>query len=293
MEWLSRYSSDGDDNLSNLSINSIRIGLDGISDLWDNFIKNNSEQSEPSKNNSEQSEPSEISISSEQRKTKPPTQKLYYCPDCGTDFTTKRRLKSHKTQSKTMICENKRMRRDNEVSLPPHAAIGESFNDCVKKMDDMVKQNCSEEKIRCICQLEAMIFLINYYLFLFRATFIAMSDTDLSKANHEMRSYINAVKKEDKTFHANNAEFYKKNPLFNNLTFTMDDGTVSNYVDYISELDKEDDIKAHMKVLAFLNDQLLYRLRIKSDAAIEVRETMKLIQPHFDNIMRAAAADTL
>ena len=113
-----------------------------------------------------------------------------------------------------------------------------------------------------------------------------MVDTELSKANHEMRSYIGAIKKEDANYHANNAEFYKKNPLFNNLTFTADDGSYNNYIDHLAALDNEDDIKSHMKVLSFLNDQLAYRLRIKSDAAIEVRETMKMIKPHFDIIMK-------
>ena len=119
----------------------------------------------------------------------------------------------------------------------------------------------------------------------FSGTFIAKADTEISLANHEMTSYISAVKEEDATFHARNVEFYKKNPLFNNISFTNDDGTVVNYVDYLGDLDNEDDIKNNMKVLSFLNEQLLYRLRIKSDAAIEVRETMKLLKPHIDSII--------
>jgi hypothetical protein len=277
-DGLSLASDIDDDKLSDISETSIRIALDNIDndiDIENIFVQQ--QQSEKVIVQEFESVNTASSIIKVKRK--------YICFDCGSDFTTARRLRTHKTKSKTMICENKRQRKEDEASLPPHAAIGETFNGCIKKMNDLIKQNSSEEKIRSNI-INKIDFISNRFFFPFRSTFVAMADTELSKANHEMRTYIGAIKKEDATYHARNADFYKKNTLFNNLTFTADDGSYTNYIDYLASLDNEDDIKSHMKVLSFLNDQLVYRLRIKSDAAIDVRETMKLIKPHFDDIMK-------
>ena len=263
-----------EDEVSVFSETSVKIALDGDSNFWDNFIH--------------QLQSEEVIVqdfsSVNTALTNKKVKRKYICIECGSDFTTARRLRTHQS-SKTMICENKRQRKDDDVSLPPHAAIGETFNGCIKKMNDLIKQNSSEEKIRSNV-ISRIDFLSNRFFFFFRSTFVAMVDTELSRANHEMRTYIGSLKKEDANYQARNAEFYKKNPLFNNLTFTGDDGSYTNYIDYLAALENEDDIKLHMKVLKFLNDQLAYRLRIKSDAAIDARETMKMIKPHFDDIMK-------
>ena len=152
-DGLSLASDIDDDKLSVFSDTSVRIALDDIDTHWGNFI------------HQLQSEEvivqdfSSVNTASSNKKVK----RKYFCSKCGSDFTTARRLRTHQT-SKTMICENKRQRKDENVSLPPHAAIGETFNGCIKRMNDLIKQNSSEEKIRSNV-ISRIDFLSNRFFF--------------------------------------------------------------------------------------------------------------------------------
>ena len=157
---------DDDDKLSVFSIfsnTSVRIALNDTDTPWGNFIHQlKSKEVIVQQQQSEEvivQDFSSVNTASSNKKVK----RKYFCSKCGSDFTTARRLRTHQT-SKTMICENKRQRKDDDVSLPPHAAIGETFNGCIKRMNDLIKQNSSEEKIRSNV-ISRIDFLSNRFFF--------------------------------------------------------------------------------------------------------------------------------
>ena len=101
-----------------------------------------------------------------------------------------------------------------------------------------------------------------------------------------MATYTRLVKDEEATYVARNANFIKNNPILESLAFVNlnDETQYWKYTDYITMLEKDDNIEAHIKMLDFLSEQLRYRLRIKSNNAIECRENVKILMPIFQQI---------
>ena len=113
-----------------------------------------------------------------------------------------------------------------------------------------------------------------------------MPTTQFNRANHELANYSTAVKEEEKMFNARNAAFIRDNPLLDSLAIVnpADENEYWKYTDWLTSLDKEDDIKVNIKILEFLSQQLRYRLRTKSKEATEMREAVKLLKPIFKQI---------
>ena len=103
-----------------------------------------------------------------------------------------------------------------------------------------------------------------------------------------MNVYRTATKDEDATFRARNNTFSKANPIIESIAYVnlLDETQYMKYVDYITSLDIQDEIESQLKILDFLSEQLRYRLRIKSDDAIDVREHVKVLRPIFDSIQK-------
>ena len=115
-----------------------------------------------------------------------------------------------------------------------------------------------------------------------------MPASKFNTAQHELNMYASAVKEEERMFNARNISFTKEYPLLNALCIVNPDNE-QEYWGYaggfIEGLDKEDDIKDHIRMLDFLSQQLRLRLRTKSKEAIVVREDVKTVKAMFKQVV--------
>jgi len=122
----------------------------------------------------------------------------------------------------------------------------------------------------------------------FRNAFAALPASTFNTAQHELNQYASSVKEEERMFLARTTTFTKEYPLLESLCIVnpIDEQEYWGYAGgYIAGLDKEDDIKDHIRMLDFLSNQLRLRLRTKSKTAIAVREDVKTLKTMFKQIV--------
>ena len=124
-----------------------------------------------------------------------------------------------------------------------------------------------------------------------------MPTSKFNTALHDINMYVSAVKEDERMFNARNISFTNEYPLLDSLCIVNPDNEQEYWGyagGYIAGLDKEDDIKDHIRMLDFLSNQLRLRLRTKSKTAIAVREDVKTLKTMFKQIVdesRIAAGD--
>ena len=98
--------------------------------------------------------------------------------------------------------------------------------------------------------------------------------------------YVSYVKDEEKMFNARNIAFSKENPLLESICVInpANDNEYWNYATFIEGLDEEG-INSHIQMHDFLSQQLRLRLRTKSKAAIDVRESVKMLKGIFKEVI--------
>ena len=115
-----------------------------------------------------------------------------------------------------------------------------------------------------------------------------MPASKFNTAQHDINMYVSAVKEDERMFNARNISFTKEYPLLDSLCIVNPDNEQEYWGyagGYIAGLDKEDDIKDHIRMLDFLSNQLRLRLRTKSKTAIAVREDVKTLKTMFKQIV--------
>ena len=113
-----------------------------------------------------------------------------------------------------------------------------------------------------------------------------MSAPNFHTAQHQLNMYVSTVKQEEKMFNARNTAFIKENPLLQSLCVVnpTNENEYWNYATFIEGLDEEG-INAQIKMHDFLSQQLRLRLRTKSKAAVDVRESVKTLKGLFKEVV--------
>ena len=181
--------------------------------------------------------------------------------------------------------KQKRLNDDATITLAPHENLGSTLQSCIDTLRD--HQRLNEQVKAKYVLIITYIQTVSFSPF-FRNSFAAMPASKFNTAQHEINMYASAVKEDERMFNARNISFNKEYPLLNSLCIINPDNEQEYWGyagGYIGALDKEDEIKDHIRMLDFLSQQLRLRLRTKSKAASVVREDVKTLKAMFKQIV--------